>query len=68
MNLYPDASVLAASLVDVVRAAAWTQFTVLYYDNDGLYRVKKLLEMYDRKGHTIVLRKLSDDGKCNILK
>uniref|UniRef100_A0A8D9EDN7 Glutamate receptor ionotropic, kainate 3 n=2 Tax=Cacopsylla melanoneura TaxID=428564 RepID=A0A8D9EDN7_9HEMI len=62
VNLYPDADVLASVLVDVVRAEGWTHFTIVYYDDDGLYRVKKLLEMYEWKGHTIVLRKLPDDG------
>ncbi|KAL1451875.1 hypothetical protein WDU94_006210 [Cyamophila willieti] len=62
VNLYPDADVLASVLVDVVRAEEWTHFTIVYYDDDGLYRVKKLLEMYEWKGHTIVLRRLPDDG------
>ncbi|KAI5721657.1 hypothetical protein M8J77_023545 [Diaphorina citri] len=62
VNLYPDANVLAHALVDVVRSAGWKHFTIVYYDNDGLFRVKKLLEMYNNKGHTIIVRKLSDDG------
>ncbi|KAL1451885.1 hypothetical protein WDU94_006220 [Cyamophila willieti] len=62
VNLYPDADVLATALVDVVRSAGWTHFTIVYYDDDGLYRVKKLLEMDRIRGHPVVLRKLPDDG------
>lgn len=58
VNMYPDASTLAEMVTDLVLAAQWQSFTILYENPDWLPRISKLLELYDPKGDTITIKRI----------
>lgn len=58
VNMYPAASSLSKMLTDLVLAAGWESFTILYEQPEWLPRVADLLQMYDPKGYTITVRRL----------
>ncbi|KAK5650421.1 hypothetical protein RI129_001450 [Pyrocoelia pectoralis] len=62
INLYPDTSELSRSFVDLIQNWKWNSFTIIYENNDSLYKVKYLLEIYDQIQNTITLRQLQSGG------
>lgn len=58
VNMYPDPAILAQIIVDLVMAAEWKSFTILYENPEWLPRVSNLLELYDPKGDTITVRRI----------
>lgn len=58
VNVYPAASTLSKMLTDLVLAAEWKSFTILYEQPEWLPRVAELLQIYDPKGYTITVRRL----------
>ncbi|KAF2898798.1 hypothetical protein ILUMI_07378 [Ignelater luminosus] len=62
VNLYPHPTELIRCFVDLVKAWGWKSFTILYENDDSLYRITGLLKMYDTTGYTITLRQLQPDG------
>lgn len=58
VNMYPDPATLAQIIVDLVTAAEWKSFTILYENPDWLPRVANLLGLYDPKGDTVTVRRI----------
>lgn len=56
--MYPDPSTIAQMVTDLVVAAEWQSFTVLYENPDWLPRMSKLLELYDPKGDTVTVKRI----------
>lgn len=57
VNMYPNPKNIAQMLVDLVIAANWKGFTVLYESAEWLPRMAELLKIYDSKGYTITVRR-----------
>lgn len=58
VNLYPDPSTLAQIVTDLVLAAEWESFTILYETPEWLPRMSNLLELYDPKGDTVTVKRI----------
>lgn len=58
VNMYPAAASLAKMITDLVIAAEWKSFTILYEQPIWLPRVAELLQLYDPKGYTITIRRI----------
>lgn len=65
VNLYPYPPMLAKAYTDIVRAWKWKTFTILYENDESLYRIHELLKMMDGvelKPVTIHKLDVSEDG------
>lgn len=58
VNMYPDPSTLAQMVTDLVLAAGWESFTILYETPEWLPRLSNLLELYDPKGDTVTIKRI----------
>lgn len=58
INMYPDPSTLTQMVTDLVQAAEWQSFTILYENPDWLPHLSKLLELYDPKGDTVTVKRI----------
>ncbi|XP_055300709.1 glutamate receptor ionotropic, kainate 2-like isoform X1 [Sitodiplosis mosellana] len=58
VNMYPDPESIAQMVTDLVIAAEWGSFTILYENPEWLPRLSKLLELYDPKGDTITVKRI----------
>lgn len=58
VNMYPDPSSIAQMVTDLVVAAEWQSFTILYENPEWLPRLSQLLELYDPKGETITVKRI----------
>lgn len=56
--MYADPEILSKMVIDIVVAAEWTSFTILYETPEWLPRVAKLLELYDSNGYTVTVRRI----------
>lgn len=56
--MYPDPSAIAQMVTDLVVAAEWQSFIILYENPEWLPRLSKLLELYDPKGDTITVKRI----------
>nr|CAG4638241.1 EOG090X00ST [Cyclestheria hislopi] len=59
INLQPNPSSLSKAYWDVVRSQGWTSFTILYEDENELYRLQDLLRASTLAGYKVVVRQLS---------
>lgn len=58
VNMYPDPESTAQMVTELVVAAEWQSFTVLYENPEWLPHLSKLLELYDPKGDTITVKRI----------
>lgn len=58
VNMYPDPSTLTQMITDLVLAAEWKCFTILYETPEWLPRMSNLLELYDPKGDTVTVKRI----------
>lgn len=58
VNMYPDPDTLAQLVTDLVIAAEWKSFTILYETPEWLPRMSNLLELYDPKGDTVTVKRI----------
>lgn len=56
--MYPDPATVAQAVTDLVIAAEWQSFTVLYENPEWLPRISKLLELYDPKGEIVTVKRI----------
>lgn len=56
--MYPDPESIAQMVTDLVVAAEWESFTILYETPEWLPHLAPLLELYDPKGHTVTVRRI----------
>lgn len=59
VNLHPYPSVLAQGFVDIIKSWGFRGFTILYENDDSLFRVTELLRMYTFAEYTVALRQLN---------
>lgn len=58
VNMYPSQDTLVQLLIDVVKAFKWEKFTILYESPMWLQRIAELLEINNKNGQTITMRRL----------
>lgn len=58
INMYADPSTIAQMVTDLVQAAEWQSFTILYETPEWLPHLSKLLELYDPKGDTVTVKRI----------
>lgn len=58
VNIYPDSDTLAQIVTDLVIAAEWKSFTILYETPEWLPRMSNLLQLYDPKGDTVTVKRI----------
>ncbi|XP_031634001.1 glutamate receptor ionotropic, kainate 2-like isoform X2 [Contarinia nasturtii] len=58
VNMYPDPKAIAQAVHDLVIAAEWQSFTILYENPEWLPRIAHLLELYDPKGDMVTVRRV----------
>lgn len=58
VNMYPDPETLAQMITDLVIAAEWKSFTILYENPEWLPRMSNLLQLYDPKGDTVSVKRI----------
>lgn len=56
--MYPDPATLAQMVTDLVLAAEWECFTILYETPEWLPHMSDLLELYDPKGDTVTVKRI----------
>lgn len=56
--MYPDPESIAQMVTELVVAAEWQSFTILYENPEWLPHLSKLLELYDPKGDTITVKRI----------
>ena len=56
--MYPDPESTAQMVTELVVAAEWQSFTILYENPEWLPHLSKLLELYDPKGDTITVKRI----------
>lgn len=65
VNFYPYPPMLAKAYTDIVRAWGWTNFTILYENDESILRIHELVKMMDGvEIKPVTLHKLdvSEDG------
>lgn len=58
VNMYPDPATLGQMVTDLVLAAEWECFTILYETPEWLPHMSNLLELYDPKGDTVTVKRI----------
>lgn len=58
ISMYADPSALAQVIKDLVEAAQWQSFTILYETPEWLPHLSNLLELYDPKGDTVTVKRI----------
>lgn len=56
--MYPDPTVIAQMVTDLVVAAEWTSFTILYETPEFLPRMSNLIGLYDPKGDVVTVKRI----------
>lgn len=58
ISMYADPSTLAQVIEDMVLAAQWQSFTILYETPEWLPHLSNLLGLYDPKGDTVTVKRI----------
>lgn len=58
INMYADPSILTQMVTDLVQAAQWQSFTILYETPEWLPHLSNLLTLYDPKGDTVTVKRI----------
>lgn len=58
INMYADPSMLGQMITDLLQAAQWQSFTILYETPEWLPHLADLLGLYDPKGDTVSVRRI----------
>ncbi|XP_053682747.1 glutamate receptor ionotropic, kainate 2-like [Sabethes cyaneus] len=61
INLYPDADVLSQALRDLIVDYSWKSFTIIYDSDEGLMRLKDILQIHGPGDSPITVRQIDDD-------
>ncbi|XP_001655464.2 glutamate receptor ionotropic, kainate 2 [Aedes aegypti] len=61
INLYPEADVLSRALRDLIVDYSWKSFTIIYDSDDGLMRLKDILQIHGPADTPITVRQIDDD-------
>ncbi|XP_058825661.1 glutamate receptor ionotropic, kainate 2-like [Topomyia yanbarensis] len=61
LNLYPEADVLSQALRDLIVDYSWKSFTIIYDSDEGLMRLKDVLQIHEPEDSPITVRQIDDD-------
>ncbi|XP_055683998.1 glutamate receptor ionotropic, kainate 2-like [Lutzomyia longipalpis] len=61
LNVYPDSNVLSRALADLLADYSWKSFTIIYEKDEGLMRLKDVLQIHGPQDSPITVRQLGDD-------
>ncbi|XP_060848999.1 glutamate receptor ionotropic, kainate 3-like isoform X1 [Rhopalosiphum padi] len=79
INLYPHPNTLAEALIDIIVAANWESFTIIYENNDSLMQITNILkspptnypirirQLSSGPNYRKELREIKDSGETKIL-
>nr|XP_022293547.1 glutamate receptor ionotropic, kainate 2-like [Crassostrea virginica]XP_022293548.1 glutamate receptor ionotropic, kainate 2-like [Crassostrea virginica] len=66
LNLYPYYLSLSTAFRNLIDYWKWTQFTVIYEDNDGLIRLQEVLKASNLPETKVTVRKINDNPETYI--
>ncbi|KAK3919445.1 Glutamate receptor ionotropic, kainate 2 [Frankliniella fusca] len=58
INVYPDRSSLSQAIVDLLEDMAWKTFTIVYEDDEGLFRLQEVLKAHSARDSPVTVRRL----------
>ncbi|XP_059618967.1 glutamate receptor ionotropic, kainate 2-like [Phlebotomus argentipes] len=61
LNVYPDSNVLSRALADLLVDYSWKSFTIIYETDEGLMRLKDVLQIHGPQDSPITVRQLGED-------
>lgn len=56
LNIYPDNEVLSRAYAELLIDYTWKSYTIIYEDDDGLMRLKDVLQIHDPESSPITVR------------
>lgn len=56
LNIYPDTEVLSRAFAELLIDYTWKTYTIVYEDDDGLMRLKDVLQIHDPNSSPITVR------------
>lgn len=56
LNVYPDTEVLSRAFAELLIDYTWKSYTIIYEDDDGLMRLKDVLQIHDPQSSPITVR------------
>lgn len=56
LNIYPDTEVLSRAYAELLIDYTWKSYTIIYEDDDGLMRLKDVLQIHDPQSSPITVR------------
>lgn len=56
LNIYPDTEVLSRAFAELLIDYTWKSYTIIYEDDDGLMRLKDILQIHDPQSSPITVR------------
>ena len=62
INMFPESSLLAKGIADIVKEMRWSGYTILYEDNQGLARIQGILKERKIGEPPVLVRQFNSDG------
>lgn len=56
LNVYPDTETLSRAYAELLVDYTWKSYTIIYEDDDGLMRLKDVLQIHDPQSSPITVR------------
>lgn len=56
LNVFPDAETLSRAYAELLVDYTWKSYTIIYEDDDGLMRLKDILQVHDPESAPITVR------------
>lgn len=56
LNIYPESDVLSRAFAELLIDYTWKSYTIIYEDDDGLMRLKDVLQVHDTDSPPITVR------------
>lgn len=56
LNIFPDTEVLSRAYAELILDYTWRSYTIIYEDDDGLMRLKDVLQIHDPESSPITVR------------
>lgn len=56
MNIHPDPEALSRAYAELLIDYTWKSYTIVYEDDDGLVRLKDVLQIHDPQSSPITVR------------
>ncbi|KAK3931587.1 Glutamate receptor ionotropic, kainate 2 [Frankliniella fusca] len=61
VNIAPDRTSVSKAITDLLDDMAWKTFTVVYEDDEGLFRLQEVLKAHGPRDSPITVRRLGED-------